>query len=268
MKKIKILSCAGILASLLIVGCTNNDNKESGKKDNNPPVEEKSDAPIVFVFSGQSNMEGQTNYGSGNGDTSYLTKAFEDLGITDGEECITGIKSVMTSYYGNGYGELDRTNYNTGGQPNASQQPHASNTEDKIKGKFLPTKVGMGHSDSPVSGLTSTPLVSLIKPLLELPAEPYVKACVEGFSSAVVSLVRSTLVVLVLFVGKAPASVMKREPSPLALTVIPVAVTVVFIENHATVPVTVAAVDMTNIPSAGIRILDFFIIINFSPCKA
>ena len=29
-----------------------------------------------------------------------------------------------------------------------NSQPHASNTEDKIKGKFLDTKVGMGHSDS------------------------------------------------------------------------------------------------------------------------
>ena len=55
---------------------------------------------------------------------------------------------MQTSYYGNGYGELSRDDYNTGGQRNASQQPHASNTEDKIKGKFLNTKIGMGHSDS------------------------------------------------------------------------------------------------------------------------
>ena len=86
-------------------------------------------------------MEGQTNFGTGNGDTSYLTKAFEDLGIDDGADCLTGIKSVMTSYYGNGYGELDRDNYNR-------SDVHASNTEDKIKGKFYPTKIGMGHSDS------------------------------------------------------------------------------------------------------------------------
>ncbi len=146
MKKIKILSCAGILASLLLAGC--GDKEKTNTPVVTPPeVEEKSDAPLVFVFSGQSNMEGQTNFGT-NGDTSYLTKAFQDLGITDGDSCITGINSVMTSYYGNGYGELSRDNYNTGGQSNASQQPHASNTEDKIKGKFLPTKVGMGHSDS------------------------------------------------------------------------------------------------------------------------
>lgn len=146
MKKIKILSCAGILASLLLAGCGDKENTNTPVV-TPPEVEEKSDVPLVFVFSGQSNMEGQTNFGI-NGDTSYLTKAFQDLGITDGDSCITGINSVMTSYYGNGYGELSRDNYNTGGQSNASQQPHASNTEDKIKGKFLPTKVGMGHSDS------------------------------------------------------------------------------------------------------------------------
>ena len=73
MKKIKILSCAGILASLLIVGC-NDDNKQGQNQNNNPPVEEKSDAPIVFVFSGQSNMEGNTNFGNGNGDTALVLK--------------------------------------------------------------------------------------------------------------------------------------------------------------------------------------------------
>lgn len=142
MRKIKVLSCAGILASLLLVGCNNDKPADDPKKNDPQPVEPaKNDAPLVFVFSGQSNMEGQTNFGTGNGDTSYLTKAFEDLGIDDGADCLTGIKSVMTSYYGNGYGELDRDNYNR-------TDVHASNTEDKIKGKFLPTKVGMGHSDS------------------------------------------------------------------------------------------------------------------------
>ena len=146
MKKLKVLSCASFLATLLLAGC--NDPKEPSKPNNNNEntVEEK--APIVFVMSGQSNMEGQTDFGTGNGDTSYLTQAFKDLGITDGDSCITGIDSVLTSYYGNGYGELDRTNYNTGGKDNPNQQPHASNREDKIKGKFLPTKIGMGHSDS------------------------------------------------------------------------------------------------------------------------
>ena len=136
LKKLMLLS-VGFLA-MNIAGCNNQQSKEP----------EKEDRPIVFVFSGQSNMEGQTNYGKSATDTSYLDKAFQTLGIEDGEGCKTGLDSVLTSFYGNGYGELDRNNYNTGGQKNASAQPHASNTEDKIKGKFLPTKIGMGHSDS------------------------------------------------------------------------------------------------------------------------
>ena len=149
MRKIKILSCAGILASLLLAGCGGDKKPDDNKgKENQQTPAEKDDSPLVFVFSGQSNMEGNTDFGKGNGDTSYLTKAFEDLGITDGADCLTGIKSVMTSYYGNGYGELKYDDYNNGGQTMASRQPHASNTEDKIKGKFLPTKIGMGHTDS------------------------------------------------------------------------------------------------------------------------
>ena len=135
-KKLLLLS-VGFLA-MTATGCNNNGGKTSQE-----PVKEY--RPIVFVMSGQSNMEGNTNFGT---NASYLTKAFEDLGIEDGQCCIDGIESVQTSYYGNGYGELSRDDYNTGGQRNASQQPHASNTEDKIKGKFLNTKIGMGHSDS------------------------------------------------------------------------------------------------------------------------
>ena len=141
MKKLTFLSCAGILASLLLAGCS---SPEPSKPTPEPPAP-KEKAPMVFVFSGQSNMEGNTDVGT---DGAYLTNALTALGITDAGDCFTGIKSVMTSYYGNGYGELDRNNYNTGGQSSPGRQPHASNTEDKIKGKFLPTKIGMGHSDT------------------------------------------------------------------------------------------------------------------------
>lgn len=134
MKKLKILSCAGILATALLTGC-----KSDEKKEIDPPAPEEKH-PIVFVMSGQSNMEGNTNFGKGNGDTSYLDAAFEALGITDGDVCKTGIASVKCSYYGNGYGQLDRNDYNR-------SDVHASNTEDKIKGAFFPTKIGMGHTD-------------------------------------------------------------------------------------------------------------------------
>ena len=131
-----------LCVSFLAMGVTGCNNTQKSKEP------EKKDAPIVFVLSGQSNMEGQTNFGTGGTDTSYLDKALQDLNITDGDVCKTGIDSVMTSYYGNGYGELDRTDYNTGGQTREDAQPHASNKNDKIKGLFLPTKIGMGHSDT------------------------------------------------------------------------------------------------------------------------
>ncbi|MCQ2799442.1 MAG: sialate O-acetylesterase [Bacilli bacterium] len=132
MKKNTFLFCASLLAGLALTSCGGNPEPTP------TPSEAGPKAPIVFVMSGQSNMEGNTNFGT-NG--AYLTKAFEDLGITDGETCLTGIDSVLTSYYGNGYGELDRNNYNR-------TDVHASNTEDKIKGKFFATKIGMGHTDS------------------------------------------------------------------------------------------------------------------------
>ena len=127
------------IAALLLSACS--AESKPTPSSNGPQGPTRKEGPIVFVMSGQSNMEGNTNYGKNASDTSYLEKAFEDLGITDGDNCINGIDSVLTSYYGNGYGELDANNYNR-------SDVHASNTEDKIKGKFLPTKIGMGHTAS------------------------------------------------------------------------------------------------------------------------
>ena len=130
MKQLKnLMLCSVVFLAMTVTGCNNNGNNGGPKK---------REGPIVFVMSGQSNMEGQTDVGS-NG--ANLDAAFETLGITDGAVCKTGIESVQTSYYGNGYGELDRNNYNR-------SDVHASNTTDKIKGAFFPTKIGMGHSDS------------------------------------------------------------------------------------------------------------------------
>lgn len=128
----KFLLMSAALLSMSLTSCG------SGGNDSLP---EKREGPIVFVMSGQSNMEGNTNYGTSGTDTSYLTNAFQALNITDGNVCVNGIDSVLTSYYGNGYGELDASNYNR-------SDVHASNTTDKIKGAFFPTKIGMGHTDS------------------------------------------------------------------------------------------------------------------------
>ena len=84
-----ILLGVGILA-MSVTGCN-----KSGEVSKEP---EKEDRPIVFVMSGQSNMEGNTNFGKSATDTSYLTKVFQDLGIEDGQCCIDGIESIQTSY--------------------------------------------------------------------------------------------------------------------------------------------------------------------------
>ena len=127
-RKIMFLSVAAIMS---LVACNNQPNSKKDDASSKVPetsVKQKDPNEVsVFVLSGQSNMEGQTDVGNNN---SYLTAAFETLGITDGGDCITGINSVLTSFYGNGYGELSRDDYNTGGQRSASSQPHASNTED------------------------------------------------------------------------------------------------------------------------------------------
>lgn len=103
-------------------------------------VEPEDNTVSVYVLSGQSNMEGST-YFDHNQD--WLRKAFErlDLDISyfeDDDGKVTsnssGIDSVLTSYYGY---------YPYGGSVN----PHCSNKESPMDGKFLPTNVGMGNTD-------------------------------------------------------------------------------------------------------------------------
>ena len=102
----------------------------------------------VFVLSGQSNMEGSTTYVSDQGDQ-WLRNAFEklndeydlDLDISyfeDDEGNVNknapGVPEVLTSYYG----------FYPPSGPNAA---HASNSEDKLAGKFMPTNVAMGSQE-------------------------------------------------------------------------------------------------------------------------
>ncbi len=103
----------------------------------------------VFVLSGQSNMEGSTTYVSASGDD-WLRNAFRrlnsedenlDLDITpfvdsDGNvsKNAPGVENVLMSYYGF---------YPPSGPNNA----HASNTTDKLAGKFAPVNVAMGSQE-------------------------------------------------------------------------------------------------------------------------
>lgn len=122
----KLFVLATTLLSLGVTACNQTAKSEES-------VPEEPVGPSVFVLTGQSNMEGQTAVGTNN---TNLKNAFTALGIEDGDCCIDGIPEVQTSFYGCGYGELGD-----------NKQIHASNTTDKIAGKFLDTKVGMGAGD-------------------------------------------------------------------------------------------------------------------------
>ena len=97
--------------------------------------------PSVFILTGQSNMEGQTQWGN-----NYLKNALQqlqdsgdypDVYAEDYDVLVDGIPEVRTSYYGCGYGEI--------GNP---KNIHASNKETPIDGQFEDTKVGMGAQDN------------------------------------------------------------------------------------------------------------------------
>ena len=121
-------------AVLGIAGCSNDSSKpDNGKKpDPEPEVEE---VP-VFVMSGQSNMEGSTNWRL-NGDNllkAYMDEVGENYSIIE-----NGISKVMCSNYGYYY-------------PNGWAQAHSSSLdqsspEGKLNANFRPTTVGMGVGD-------------------------------------------------------------------------------------------------------------------------
>ena len=118
---------------------------------NAPTPEPEDDSVTVLVLSGQSNMEGSTTYVSESGDQ-WLRNAFtrlneEDsslnLDITPFEDAngnisknAPGIPEIQVSYYGFYPGP--------GGGPENS---HASNTSDKLVGKFAPVNVAMGSQE-------------------------------------------------------------------------------------------------------------------------
>ena len=126
----KTLTLSSLLLALALAGC----DKPAPAASSVPVVEEDPLKVQVIVMSGQSNMEGSTYYDNGQG---WLRKACEEL-VEEGHDPIDadiffdGMPDIQCSYRGYyPYG---------GGDPAANA--HASNTTDKMAGKFLNLKVG------------------------------------------------------------------------------------------------------------------------------
>ena len=124
MKKVSLIIA---LQALLCLSSCSGKTSESVKPGSNK-VKERSVS--VYALSGQSNMEGNTQFDDGQG---YLADALEELNITDADCCYTGIKEVQTSFYGGPAFNMNNT--------------RGSNPDDKMAGLFLDTKLGMGADE-------------------------------------------------------------------------------------------------------------------------
>ena len=126
-KKLMLLS-VGFLA-MTVTGC-NNGGEQGSKEPEKDPNEVS-----VFLLSGQSNMQGNSSCSKAN-----LSKAFTDLGFEDYEEVAAGIKTVQSSVYCAGYGELDHTKL----EKNSKLQSY-TNKDNQFAGKFIDTVPGFGN---------------------------------------------------------------------------------------------------------------------------
>lgn len=120
MKKIAFVL---LLQSLLCLSACNNGGSQQSQEPEEKPIN-------VFILSGQSNMEGNTQFDDGHG---YLQEGLDELGITDAQCCYDGIPEVQTSFYGGPAFNMNNT--------------RGSNKEDKMAGLFLDTVLGMGADD-------------------------------------------------------------------------------------------------------------------------
>ena len=126
MKKLKhLMLCSVAFLAMTVTGC--NNNKEPERDPNEVSV---------FLLSGQSNMEG-------NSGISGLSTAFTELGLDDYAEVSAGIKTVQSSVYCAGYGELDHTKL----EQNSKLQAW-TNDENQFAGKFIDTIPGLGNGKS------------------------------------------------------------------------------------------------------------------------
>ena len=128
MKQLKnLMLCSVAFLAMTVSGCNNNNNKKPERDPNEVSV---------FLLSGQSNMEGNSGIAG-------LADAFNELGFNDYEEVSAGIKTVQSSVYCAGYGELDHTKL----EKNDKLQAW-TNDENQFAGKFIDTIPGLGNGKS------------------------------------------------------------------------------------------------------------------------
>ena len=127
-KKLLLLS-VGFLA-MAVTGCNNNNQPTSQGPQKDP------NEVSVFLLSGQSNMQGNSSCSATN-----LKNAFDELGFEDYDEVAAGMKTVQSSVYCAGYGELDHTKLE-----NNSRLSNSTNKENQFAGLFVPTAPGLGNS--------------------------------------------------------------------------------------------------------------------------
>ena len=127
-KKLLLLS-VGFLA-MAVTGCNNNNQPTSQGPQKDP------NEVSVFLLSGQSNMQGNSSSSATN-----LKNAFDELGFEDYDEVAAGMKTVQSSVYCCGYGELDHTKLE-----NNSRLSNSTNKENQFAGLFVPTAPGLGNS--------------------------------------------------------------------------------------------------------------------------
>ena len=129
-KKTMLLSVAFLAMS--VTGCGESGGKSASQSQG--PKKDPNEVS-VFLLSGQSNMQGNSSCSEAN-----LKQAFQDLGLTDYDEVSKGMKTVQSSVYCAGYGELDHTKL----EKNTKLQSY-TNKDNQFAGKFIDTVPGFGN---------------------------------------------------------------------------------------------------------------------------
>lgn len=122
----KVLLVSAALASMSLTACANSGPQKRKKAPNEVSV---------FLLSGQSNMQGNSSCSESN-----LRQAFTDLGLEDFDDVYGGMKTVQSSVYCAGYGELDHTKL----ESNSKLQSY-TNPTNQFAGKFIDTVPGFGN---------------------------------------------------------------------------------------------------------------------------